>query len=97
MVDVSYSSQACTFVAEAGRRYWLRGSCWITEVGSDDGVGAVTSPTNLDAYMELVRAYAACGDLLGSSEFRQVRDSGRLSRPPEDWLLGKCDPIIDFR
>jgi len=94
-VAVSYASQSCAAVS--GRRYLAKRECAVTDKTTGDVVSHVSARSPLDAYFEVVRAYAACGDPLGIREFNGIRDSGRLSRPPQDWIVGECEAWAGLR
>jgi len=96
-VAISYASQSCTFAAASGRRYLAKRECAVTDTTTGEVVSHMSARSPLDAYFEVVRAYAACGDSLGIRELNGIRGSGQLSRPPQDWVIGKCDAWADLR
>lgn len=103
---ISYSALDCPFDAEPRRHYLIdcsrsfsgKDACELSEAESGRQLSRwQRSKTDLDAYFEIVRAYAECGDELGLSEMARLKASGRLRRSPEDWEIAECQALIDLR
>jgi hypothetical protein len=96
-VRVGYSAVRCSFDAESGHRYSLQPRCLLTDLDTDEHVPSQQGRSMKNNYLEVVRAYAACGDPRGQAEFSRFQDRGEFQQPPDYWILGECDAWIDSR
>ena len=95
-----------SIVVEAGREYvaqcYKSGADAIRCVVDDAVTGASVadvrhSGNDWQAYADISRAYAACGDEVGRNTLRALRESGRIPDAQEYCGVRECEAHLDLR
>jgi hypothetical protein len=95
-----------SIAVEAGREYAIQCResgfreirCAVRDAATGDSVTDIQrSGNDWEAFADISRAYAACGDEVGRANLDSLRSSGRIPDTQEYTEIGECEAFLDLR